>query len=125
MIANETQVGGTHYQAVIQTWDYILSHDLGFLEGNIIKYVTRYRKKNGVQDLEKALHYLNKLIEVEHDRLQHTHTDTNCPDEPDEKAVAEKQHRSGPRNVFGDAGRVQAVNECDQTFIPRKLGDII
>jgi len=47
MIANETQVGGTHYQAVIQTWDYILSHDLGFLEGNIIKYVTRYRKKMG------------------------------------------------------------------------------
>lgn len=65
---NDKQVGGDHYKKVpIQPWDYIISNNLGFLEGNIIKYVTRYQEKNGKQDLLKAKHYLEKLIE-------------NCPD---------------------------------------------
>jgi hypothetical protein len=59
------QVGGDHYMdKAIQPWDYIVSNDLGFLEGNIIKYVTRWKDKNGVDDLRKAQHYLAKLIEV-------------------------------------------------------------
>jgi len=56
------QVGGSHYQLPIEPWDFIVKNDLGYLEGNIIKYITRYKKKNGVEDLEKALHYLEKLI---------------------------------------------------------------
>ena len=64
MAANERQVGGTHYQAEIQHWDYVLANGLGYLEGQITKYVTRWRKKGGVEDLEKARHYLEKLIEV-------------------------------------------------------------
>ena len=56
--------GGQYYRdGGIETWDYILSHHLGYLEGNIIKYVTRYDKKNGLEDLYKAKHYLEKLIE--------------------------------------------------------------
>jgi hypothetical protein len=63
--ANEQQVGGDHYKGeAIQPWDFIVSNGLGYLEGNIVKYVSRWRKKNGVQDLEKAAHYLAKLIEV-------------------------------------------------------------
>jgi hypothetical protein len=63
--ANDMQVGGDHYMdRSIQPWDYIVSNDLGFLEGNIIKYVTRWKYKNGVDDLRKAQHYLAKLIEV-------------------------------------------------------------
>ena len=63
--ANDMQVGGDHYMdRCIQPWDYIVSNDLGFLEGNIIKYVTRWKYKNGVDDLRKAQHYLAKLIEV-------------------------------------------------------------
>jgi hypothetical protein len=59
------QVGGDHYMdRQIQPWDYIVSNDLGFLEGNIIKYVTRWKYKNGADDLRKAQHYLAKLIEV-------------------------------------------------------------
>lgn len=61
--ANTTQVGGSHYQKAIQPWDYIIANSLGYLEGNIIKYVSRYKEKNGKQDLEKAKHYLDKLIE--------------------------------------------------------------
>lgn len=54
-----------YYNEGIATWDYTTSHDMRFLEGNIIKYVTRYRQKNGLEDLEKAMEYLTKLIEVE------------------------------------------------------------
>ena len=47
----------------IQMWDYALSQNLGFFEGNIIKYVSRWRNKGGVQDLHKALTYLQRLID--------------------------------------------------------------
>lgn len=46
----------------IQPIDYILANDLNFCEGNIIKYVTRYKHKNGLEDLKKAKHYLEILI---------------------------------------------------------------
>lgn len=69
--ANARQEGGTHYkQLVIQPWDYIVSNNLGYLEGNIVKYVTRWQTKNGVQDLLKAKHYLDKLLEITNDRNQ-------------------------------------------------------
>lgn len=64
--ANEIQIGGDHYKSQgIQPWDFIVANNMGFLDGNVVKYVTRYRQKNGLQDLEKARHYLDKLIEVE------------------------------------------------------------
>lgn len=64
--ANSRQVGGTHYQTqAIQPWDFIVANNLGFLDGNIVKYVARFKHKDGIQDLEKARHYLDKLIEVE------------------------------------------------------------
>lgn len=65
MSANDHQEGGSHYRGrAIQPWDYIVANNLGFLEGSIIKYVTRYQDKNGVEDLKKARHFLDKLIEV-------------------------------------------------------------
>lgn len=67
--ANNKQVAGTHYQVAIQPWDYIHSNDIGYLAGNIIKYVSRYGSKNGLEDLYKAKHYLEKLIEEEHKLL--------------------------------------------------------
>ena len=62
--ANAVQVGGDHYQTEIQPWDYIIANGIGYLEGNVIKYVSRYKKKGGVADLRKAQHYLQKLIET-------------------------------------------------------------
>ena len=65
-LANATQVGGTHYKdKKLQPWDAIAAWDCGFLDGNVIKYVVRYRSKGGVEDLKKARHYLDKLIELE------------------------------------------------------------
>ena len=64
--ANDTQIGGTHYkEQTLQPWDAIAAWDCGFLDGNVIKYVVRYRSKGGVEDLKKARHYLDKLIELE------------------------------------------------------------
>ena len=63
--ANDMQVAGDHYMdKCIQPWDYIVSNNLGYLEGNIIKYISRWKDKGGMNDLRKAQHYLAKLIEV-------------------------------------------------------------
>jgi hypothetical protein len=64
--ANAVQVGGTHYKAKgIQPWDAIVAWKMGFLDGNAVKYLCRFRDKGGVEDLQKAAHYIDKLIEVE------------------------------------------------------------
>lgn len=66
MSANDKQVGGDHYKGkAVQPWDYIVGNGIGYLEGNVIKYVSRWRDKGGVADLEKARHYLDKLIELQ------------------------------------------------------------
>lgn len=63
--ANAVQVGGAHYKdRVIQPWDYIAANGLGYFEGNVVKYVSRWKDKGGVADLRKAAHYLQKLIEL-------------------------------------------------------------
>ena len=54
-----------HDEAVIECIEYIESHAFDFLEGNVIKYVTRYERKNGVEDLKKASWYLDRLIKRE------------------------------------------------------------
>ena len=66
--ANDVQIAGTHYKdKAIQPWDYIIANELGYLEGNIVKYVSRWKDKGGLDDLKKAQHYLAKLIEVVED----------------------------------------------------------
>lgn len=47
----------------IEVWDFIIDQDMNFLEGSILKYITRYKDKGGVKDLEKAKVYIDKLIE--------------------------------------------------------------
>jgi hypothetical protein len=71
--ALDIQVGGDHYKNMpIQPVEFIHRNGLGFCEGNVIKYVTRWRAKNGVRDLEKARHYLDLLIELEQQRVLET-----------------------------------------------------
>ena len=60
------QIGGSHYKDMkIQPLDFIIQNEIPYMEGNIIKYVSRYKAKNGLQDLEKAMHYLEILIDNE------------------------------------------------------------
>ena len=63
--ATNKQVGGSHYQLPIQPIAYILANGLGYCEANVVKYVSRWRSKGGIQDLKKAIHYLEMLIEQE------------------------------------------------------------
>ena len=64
MKANEMQVGGKHYKTAMEHWDWVLATNQDYLLGNATKYISRWRKKGGLQDLQKGLHYVNKLIEV-------------------------------------------------------------
>lgn len=64
--AIDEQVGGSHYKKMaIQPVEYILKNGIGYAEGCVIKYVSRWRAKNGVEDLRKARHFLDLLIEHE------------------------------------------------------------
>lgn len=64
--ALDTQVGGAHYKGrAIQPVEYIHANRLGFLEGCIVKRITRWREKNGLEDLEKIKHEVDLLIEME------------------------------------------------------------
>ncbi len=65
MSANEKQVAGNHYRSSIQHWDYVVANDLDYFQAQITKYVTRWKKKNGLVDLEKAKHFLEKYIELQ------------------------------------------------------------
>lgn len=66
MSALNVQVAGDHYKKqAIQPVQYIHANGIGFFEGNVIKYVTRWRDKGGIKDLEKAKHYIEMLIELE------------------------------------------------------------
>lgn len=60
------QVGGSHYKdCKIQPIEYIHANNLGFCEGNVVKYITRWKSKNGITDLEKCKHYIELLINLE------------------------------------------------------------
>jgi hypothetical protein len=59
----QTQVGGDHYKKLkIQPVEYMIANNIGFCEGCVIKYVTRWKDKGGVEDLKKARHFLDMLI---------------------------------------------------------------
>jgi len=61
--ALDEQIGGNHYKSLkIQPIEYIMANNLGYCEANILKYITRYKDKNGLQDLMKAKHYIEILI---------------------------------------------------------------
>lgn len=67
MKATDRQVGGSHYQKnKIQPIEYIHANGLDFFQGNVVKYITRFRDKNGIQDLEKIKHYCDLLIQLEY-----------------------------------------------------------
>jgi len=58
------QEGGDHYQNEYQHWDWVIDIGMGYLPGNATKYVSRWRKKNGLADLKKALTYVDKMIAI-------------------------------------------------------------
>lgn len=67
MSALDKQVSGDHYKDKgIQPIVYIHANNLGFCAGNVVKYITRYKEKNGAEDIRKAIHYCQLLLELEY-----------------------------------------------------------
>ncbi len=65
--ALQVQEGGSHYKDMkIQPAEYIHANNLPFIEGSVIKYISRWRNKNGIEDLKKAKHFIDLLIELEY-----------------------------------------------------------
>ena len=78
MSALDIQVDGGHYKNLkIQPVEYIHANGIGYMEGNVIKYVTRWRDKNGIKDLEKAKHYIELLIEMESKEKSDDNSESN------------------------------------------------
>lgn len=86
-------VNPPHYsRRAIEPWDYVAANKLGYFEGNAIKYITRWKDKNGITDLRKAIRFLEKLIEVA---------------EAEEKAAPERTVGMAPELGMGYTGEVQ------------------
>tara|TARA_R110000796_G_scaffold117250_1_gene230010 strand:+ start:1316 stop:1525 length:210 start_codon:yes stop_codon:yes gene_type:complete len=66
MGALEKQEGGDHYKIAIQPIVYITMNKLPFIDGCIVKYVSRHRTKNGAEDVKKIIHYCELLLELEY-----------------------------------------------------------
>ena len=66
MKVNDIQHGGDHYKKYgdLQPWDVITAWKLGYLDGTALKYIARWKDKNGIEDLRKAIHFLQKTIDV-------------------------------------------------------------
>jgi len=64
--ALDKQQGGSHYNLSIQPIEYIFKTSLDYCEGNVVKYITRHGKKNGAEDIRKAIHYCELLLELEY-----------------------------------------------------------
>lgn len=96
MSANDKQIGGNHYKkGGEEHWDRQWRlYGRGYFVGCITKYVERYHEKNGVQDLQKAQHFLEKLIE-----LENRAADARCSAEPVE--VANRGDFNPPLNDDG------------------------
>tara|TARA_R100001460_G_scaffold3846_3_gene11216 strand:- start:352 stop:675 length:324 start_codon:yes stop_codon:yes gene_type:complete len=61
---SDKQIGGNHYKdCAIQPVDYIVKNNLDFLEGNVVKYITRHKTKNGIEDIRKVIHYAELILE--------------------------------------------------------------
>lgn len=71
MSALNQQAGGSHYKNLaIQPVQYIMANNLDFLQGNIIKYTTRHKEKNGAEDLRKVIHYAQLALELQYGEKQ-------------------------------------------------------
>lgn len=66
MSAKDEQIGGSHYKLPIQPAEFIHRNMLGYLEGNVIKYVTRHKAKGQAQDIRKAIHYCKLILELQY-----------------------------------------------------------
>jgi hypothetical protein len=129
MTYRSKQIGGNHYQLAIEPWDYVVANNLGYLEGNVVKYISRWKTKGGVQDLEKAQHYIEKLIEVENDRLRSAHAQDCGTAEGNTVFIVKEPQTGSAKAMSGAEYRRSEIDRCRIRYEgygkPVSLGDII
>lgn len=78
LTANDTQVAGNHYKQFKghEPWDVITAWGLGYLDGTALKYISRWKHKGGTEDIKKAIHFLQKLLEIEEGKASGLQRDT-------------------------------------------------
>lgn len=106
--ANDTQVGGSHYSQGnnLQHWDLVVMYGWDYFQGQITKYVMRWRQKNGIEDLKKARHFLDKYIEAEEAKMLSQTCLAEQPADPTRRYV--DQDPTGMRGYGFGLGRPPA-----------------
>lgn len=126
MKANDKQVAGDHYKSAIEPWDAIEAWGLGYLDGSAVKYLARWRKKNGVEDVMKAIHFLEKLVERENARLQRTQITDQKARQEDAQTTLRSFVRGGSKDSGADSGRNETTSEFNKgTYQPKSLREIL
>jgi len=124
--ANDKQVAGSHYKSAIEPWDAITAWELGYLDGSAVKYLARWRKKNGIEDIMKAIHFLEKLVEVENARLQFLQAQDATARQGDAQTPSEARISKCIGQSNTSHGRAKADYQLDQgAYRPTSLSDII
>jgi hypothetical protein len=124
--ANDKQVAGSHYKSAIEPWDAITAWELGYLDGSAVKYLARWRKKNGIEDIMKAIHFLEKLVEVENGRLQRLQAQDATARQGDAQTPSEARLRKCIGQSPAGDGRAETNHQLDQgLYRPTSLSDII
>lgn len=121
MVANEEQVGGAHYKGKpIEHWDFVLMHNIPYLEAQVIKYMMRWRKKNGVEDLRKARHFIDKLIETE--LLAQPPPEVPFEEEVTTKEKAQRNLADSRKALSSEDAMNRYMNPDSDSGVPRGKG---
>jgi hypothetical protein len=89
MSALNTQTGGAHYKKyAIQPIEFISANNLDYFQGNVLKYLCRHKDKNGAEDIKKAIHYLELILELQYTNHESKTQTSNCQSEPGTEGVA-------------------------------------
>lgn len=108
--ATDRQTGGSHYSGLaIQPVEYIEANNLSYSAGNVVKYVTRYKAKNGAEDIRKAIHYCELILDNEY-KESYNEPQRTGPNSPDEFTTVysldldrERQVRDNRYSVYGSS----------------------
>ena len=110
--ALDIQQGGTHYKTMkIQPVEYILANNLGFIEGCVVKYVSRWKNKNGVEDLKKAKHFLDLLIEdtEKQNDIRRARQPDGCGDARPSCSTTDSTDQSRPVHFISSGSSIDSI----------------
>lgn len=120
------QVGGSHYSKYeIEPIDFINKNNLSYMQGNAIKYIVRYKDKNGLEDLEKAKHYIDMMIIEEYQQNSHQDVEyTGVSDEYVYEYMPFNELEVGDlfKTNNGTVMRIDRIDNIDRTVLANGFG---